>query len=390
MYKGLSEDTKQVVVNPDNICEASYSLGKRYLVFGSREAGTDEVRSGACDGSRLADGEQADVQFLETYRLKQATNFVFGRVLQSITSIGRSQREEEAPVEGAKVSLSSASGALTQPTTAAGDFRFENIPPGSYSLAARLEPYTPNPASISIQVPAVGCVEAFPLLEAGAKLSGVLLDEFGEPAPEKRIELLRRNRDGKWYRSYDFWKQTDGRGQFAFEGLPDGDYLLGYEIWSDKPSHDSLYPTTYFPGVSDRASASVLHLAPRQAIGDLRIPLPKPHTPRRIHVEVVWPDDKAPARNLLQLFDGRELLQNVGVLLINRPSTPHNGIIDFTGAAERYYDLHVRYWIDDAGGPVPGDEKKIARSEVVRLSPGKEPASVKLVLTRTLLAVEDH
>ena len=35
-------------------------------------------------------------------------------------------------------------------------------------------------------------------------------------------------------------------------------------------------PTAYFPGLPDRASASVLHLAPRQDIEDVRVPLGKP------------------------------------------------------------------------------------------------------------------
>jgi len=41
--------------------------------------------------------------------------------------------------------------------------------------------------------------------------------------------------------------------------------------------------------------------------------------------------------------------------------------------AEREYDLHVRYWIDDLGGPVPHDQQRIARSDKVRLRQGMSP-----------------
>jgi hypothetical protein len=327
---------------------------------------------------------------LDAYRLAQAGNSVYGRVLQWLTSIGRPRRDEDAPVAGAKVVLRNGSRTRMQRTSAAGEFRFQDVPAGSYSLSAQLDPYVPNPPSLSIEVPSVGCVERFPVLEARASLSGLLIDESGSPAPRKRVELLRRNASGRWYSTYQFWKQTDERGRFAFEGLPDGDYLLGYAIWSDRPSIDSAYPTTYFPGVPDRAAASVLHLVPGTAINDLRIPLGKPHTPRNIHVEVTWPDGRAPAANLLQLLDGDDLIKNVGGSTPDSPPAPHNGIVDFTGYAERYYDLNVTYWIDDLGGPVPYDQRRIARSQVVRLPRAKEPASVNLVLTRTLLAGEER
>jgi hypothetical protein len=80
------------------------------------------------------------------------------------------------------------------------------------------------------------------------------------------VEVLRRNQQGSWYSTYQFWTQTDGEGRFKFEDLPDGDYLLGYEIWGGKPSNYSDYPTRYFPGVSDQARASIVHLVPMQVL----------------------------------------------------------------------------------------------------------------------------
>jgi hypothetical protein len=245
---------------------------------------------------------------------------------------------------------------------------------------------------LSIEVPTVGCVERFPILEAHAAVSGSVSTDDGKPAAKIRVELLRKNRRGEWYSTSQMWKQTDQKGQFRFDDLPDGDYLLGNGIWHDKPSNFSSYATTYFPGVSDRARASVIHLVPLQTKTNLSFSLPKPDTPRTIHVEVVWPDGHTPEENLLQLFDGDDLLKNVGGTVPNVPipSVPHNGIVEFAGYVERAYDLNVRYWVDDPGGPVPHDQERIARSDVVHLLPGKEPASVRLVLTRTLLADQDH
>lgn len=96
-----------MVVNPDNFtsCQTEYKLGMRYLIFGSRLRGTDEVLSGGCHGSRIADTAAEDLRFLEAYRSNHVANSVYGRVLQWVTEIGRPRREEDAAVAGADVVL---------------------------------------------------------------------------------------------------------------------------------------------------------------------------------------------------------------------------------------------------------------------------------------------
>ncbi len=390
-YKGLPAGVKQLVVNPDNLttCATQYLPGKRYLIFGDRTPGTDQVRSGGCQGSRMAEHAVEDLQFLEAYRLGKATNSVHGRVLQWVTTIGRPRRAEDAPVVGALVELRSGDRVYTRRTPASGDFRFENIPAGRYTLSATLAPYVLDRA-LELSVPGVGCLERFPLLKAHTRVSGTLLTETGAPAMDMRVELLRKHRDGGWYSTYEFWRSTSARGEFSFEGVPDGDYLLGHEIWHDRPQNHQRYPTTFFPGVTRRTNATVLHLGPLQSITGLQIVLPKPHTSRQIQVRVVWPDGTAPAQNLLQLMDGDDLIQNSGFAIPSHQPPPHGGLMNFTGFAERSYRLNVRYWVDDLGGPVPHDQQRVARSEVFELAPGSAPASVKLVLTRRLKADDDH
>jgi len=69
-----------------------------------------------------------------------------------------------------------------------------------------------------------------------------------------------------------------------------GDYLLGYEIRGGKQSNYSDYPTRYFPSVGEQARASIVHLVPMQVMSNLKFSLARPHTPRSIRVEVVWPN----------------------------------------------------------------------------------------------------
>ena len=128
LYKGLPQDVTEVVVNPDNFtsCQTEYKRGVRYLIFATRLAGTNEVLSGGCHGSRIADDAAEDLPFLEAYRRNQATNSVYGRVLQWVTEIGRPRKEDDAAVAGADVVLSSAARTFTKRTTATGDSTFGN------------------------------------------------------------------------------------------------------------------------------------------------------------------------------------------------------------------------------------------------------------------------
>src|SRR5260370_37705107 len=115
-YKGLPEGTTEVIVNPDNFtsCQTEYKSGLRYLIFGTRFSGTDEVLSGGCHGSRLVEYAADDIRFLEAYRKNQASNSVYGRVLQWVTEIGRPSSESDPPVAHASVMLLNGSRACPQ------------------------------------------------------------------------------------------------------------------------------------------------------------------------------------------------------------------------------------------------------------------------------------
>jgi hypothetical protein len=106
-------------------------------------------------------------------------------------------------------------------------------------------------------------------------------------------------------------------------------------------------------------------------------------------VEVVLPDGTSPTEHLLQLFDGENLIKNIGGSLPNKPPVHHKGIVEFKGYEERSYRLHARYWFDDLGGDVPTDQQRIAITEVKEVTAGKN-TSLRLVLSKTLLASEER
>jgi hypothetical protein len=390
-YKGLAAEVKEVVIDPDNYttCRARYTVGKRYLVYATQSRRGGRLVSANCHGSRRVEFAGDDIAYLESYRRGETGNFVYGRVLQGVPGFGRPVRGKDAPVEGAKVVLRRGEETWSQSSAPDGEFRFENLPAGQYTLSAELAPYVGNPGALPVEVPATGCAQMFPVLEARAILAGVLVDASGSPAGKMPIDVLRRHPNGNWTWIYPYSKTTNALGEFLIENLPAGDYLVGYSIGRDYAPLDSPYTTTYFPGVRERERAEVVRAGPREAVRDLRIRLGKPQTPRAVRVEVVWPDGSLPGKHRLQLFHHGEAIRTVEEFDFHVDPDARKGIFQLMGYEEREHLLEARYWVDEHRGPVPWEMQRVARSEVVRLAPGMGPVRVRLVLTKTLRMDEE-
>jgi Carboxypeptidase regulatory-like domain/Polysaccharide lyase family 4, domain II len=400
-YKGLSKDKTDVVINPENStsCARHYQVGKQYLMFAvPLQAGnphSEIYQSGGCSGSRRAEEAVRDIQFLDEFALGKSSTRIYGKTLQWVTSSGHPREDEQAPAGGARVKLQSENNSWETVSGPDGVYSFDGLNPGSYVIGASLDHFAARRESQPVQVSSGGCVEQLIELKSHTELSGVVLNGEGHPADHIRIELLHKNLSGKWYNTYQFWTRSDKTGRFQFEDIPTGEYLLGYEIQGGAPSIDSAVPTTYYPGVSDKGEATILHLGPNQKLGDLKFRLKPPHTPRRITVKIMWPDGTPPGNHLLQIIANDQLVKNIGGLLFapiaasrkpfvaGEPST-----VTFTGYQERQYRISARYWVDDLGGPVPHDQRRLATTDVALIEPGTGPSAVRLVLGRPKLAEE--
>lgn len=381
VYKGLDSTIREVLVNPGNgsSCQTEYSTKTKYLMFARvMSKGPLVVMAAMCSGSRSAERNKADIDFLENYVRGETVTEVYGKVLQWVTYIGIPTEDESAPLKGVMVVLENSINRFTFTTQQDGGFRFSGIPAGDYELTAKLDPYLSPPSPYKISVVQGGCKQVFVELKALSGIQGTLLTYDGKPAAKTRVELLRKHPSGKWYSTYKMWAQTDEQGIFHFKDIESGDYLLGYEIWGSGPSDYSLYPTLYFPGVPDRSAAEIIPLAPQQELKNLKLILPSPLTKRKITVSVIWEDGKPVGENLLQISSKQGFLRNL-------EGSQHGAVTIFEGYQEREYEFNARYWVDNLSGGGPVNKKRIALAVSVKLPPGKEDAEVKLVLSTVIL-----
>src|SRR5207244_3198266 len=159
----------------------------------------------------------------------------------AISGIVVTDDREARPVRRARVTLSGANVDLgrTVITDDAGRFSFRSLPAGRFSLGATKEgwistsfgakrpgrPGTAIPMSDGQQVANIVL-----RLPRGAVISGVILDDNGQPAPGTNVRALQyRNVNGERQLAPAFGSatsSTDDRGAYRLYGLAPGEYVI--------------------------------------------------------------------------------------------------------------------------------------------------------------------
>lgn len=164
-----------------------------------------------------------------------------------------------------------------------GGFAFVGLPPGKYWLAAqrngfRKQGYEEHGACASAIVVGQGITSDNLVfgLRPDAWITGTVTDEENEPVPNATILLFRMDASAGFKRNFRVSQvSSDDRGCYRFAHLESGWYFVvvsaqpwfgslawrqretGYNLSpAEKALFDVVYPTTFYPGVTDSALAS--------------------------------------------------------------------------------------------------------------------------------------
>jgi hypothetical protein len=211
-----------------------------------------------------------------------ASGIIAGTVVNSATG---------APINRAAVVLSRRDTHISQTTTVAGQFSFDNLAAGSYELVATLtDPRQPTrPITRSVPVPIVITQTNEPVKDVTVKLvlpgilSGHIVDAQGAPLPGLPIAALRQQYDltGKLDWVQVAGTTTNQRGDYRLAPLPPGMYLV---MTTETPLRkavgrvpdNKLYPRTFYPGMLERSQATRVPVVGQEVAGiDFQV---QPHT----------------------------------------------------------------------------------------------------------------
>ena len=208
---------------------------------------------------------------------------ISGRVVNGSTN---------APVRKAKVSLRSTSSdnnsiadqgnARTTITDQDGNFTFDDLKAGGYSIAIEKTGYagmgggrmrTPQGARRISLGPGQEIKDFLVRLVPSCAISGRVLDQDGEPLPNTEVRAMKYRYVASRRRRLvpiDA-AQTNDLGEYRIFGLAPGDYYVAVvpparEDAEPEPGTKARtkYPTTYYPGTLDEGDAQVLPLRPSE------------------------------------------------------------------------------------------------------------------------------
>jgi Carboxypeptidase regulatory-like domain len=224
-----------------------------------------------------------------------------------------------APLARAQVTISaqgvrdSAQSALTDDN---GNFVFENLAAGRYTLFARRKGYVQQSykqheqfSTAIIVGPGLNTENLRFEMRPGASISGQVLDEMNEPVRNAQVMLYQR---GAAFGRRSYWQQnavqTDDLGHYHFGHLAPGTYFVAVsaqpwyaqrvthervqqvdssgqrtiQVTTGEPELDVVYPITFFSNAPDIASAAAFTLqAGSTEVADFRL-----QPVRALHVTV--------------------------------------------------------------------------------------------------------
>lgn len=392
-FKGLSPGTRDVWIDPGSFtsCYAEYKVGERWLIFANNgfrmpaDTAAVSVVTGKsvkplppgidpnnpptvysapeCSGSRLITDEtresvDPDLQYLRRFKAGTALPRVTGRV---------NPREFDFPsdegLSAVKVTLSGNGFTLSTLTDSNGNYLFNPVPIGTYSLRASLPSYLPIMRQQTVEVSASGCGYADFVMVGTGVIQGVLADHSGRPLSNVEVEIVRLGNDGHPDDLDSGRTQSDRSGRYRFANLSHGDFQVGVNLL-EAPDAKTPYEQTRW--IQDGSPS--IHLGPgeKKDLSPLKLPVrTKVH---RIDVEVHWPDGR-PAHGVTVWAD-------IGNEPGDYGETDTNGVTHLLLLEGFSYDLEAKIWVG------PEDNREVARSGLIHWNASSGPNHLKLVLTQ--------
>jgi protocatechuate 3,4-dioxygenase beta subunit len=288
-----------------------------------------------------------------------------------------------------------------------GQFLFQGLAKGKYTLTAQRRGYLTQSfdqhAQYSTSIAVGPGLDAHRLvfrLRTESSIEGRIVDEAGEPVRKAQVGLFQATTAGDVQTiARRLAGLSDDEGKYHFGHLPPGQYWISVsaEPWyaqhtapgglmqlkggaADAASAqqpigaaqsplDVVYPTVFYPGVADAASAGAIELKPGEKFeGDFVLqPVPAVH----VRLTVGGPDSKTHySANLRQRVAG---VQFTDTSVTTSEVSP--GVIEISGLAPGRYVMNTNTWTETQGTSVSlsGSEKEITIGATGNVELAAEP-----------------
>jgi hypothetical protein len=350
-------------------CGYWFVRGERYLVYAYGNP-KDGLGTGICTRTRPVAHAVEDLEFLRRLPVKGTGVSIRGTVGEVGEPDEQNRGRKVKPLRGITVTITDKDGKQTELVTDEnGSYEIAGLKPGEYEIRAALpEYYYKDDYSIrKVKVYDRGCARqdfaAFP----NGRISGRIIDANGNPVKTAKIVLIKSDTEeplsmGDEIAS-DYVRNEEGR--FKLDRIPPGEYLLGLNI-TFSPDAEEPYPSTYYPGVRDRAQATRIKVGMGEKVTEYTLRLPPPARERKIEGVVMWPDGSPAIGAEVHLTDQN----HPGWIANGTVKTNTAGLFSLTG-----YE-GISYWV-----LASTYEPKQTHAEPPKISSDGPVSGLKLVLS---------
>lgn len=289
----------------------------------------------------------------------RATYKVSGTVVNAITS---------EPLQNARVFLrltSNRSRFISMLTSDSGRFEFDDVPAGKFSLEAAARGFIAaaynqhEQFSTAIVTGAGISTENLTLrLMPLASISGVVLDDHGEPVSDANLSLFLQTHRGGMFRTFRIANaSTDDLGSFEFPFIGPGTYFLSatarpwyavhptttpeaFGVSSQRvdPSLDVVFPTTFYGGATDSSDAASIQVRGGDHVqADIHLsPLPA------LHVIMRTPPTDDPNRAFYPPILERRIFDSPDAAAPETVNPVSPGVVELTGIPPGNYSVRFQ------------------------------------------------
>ena len=340
-FRGIEEQEVEIITGFFD-CDIKFQENKSYLIYAGRDKDSHQLSTGACSGTAPLEMRGEELEYLRGLKSGILPSQVFGFVTSDPWDDGTFGHATK-PVADVPIVLKSEGKSWQAVTDQKGAYELTGLSPGSYEIAATLPDAEPEQRSRKFDLKPGACLqETFRSIRTSS-IKGRLVDSDGNAVQGVLVDIEAvAPTEQPHPMSREF---TDKEGSFSQIKLEAGDYVLGLNLESPPNAHDDYrkrvpYSRSYYPGVTDRARAQVLHLDAGQNIENLEFQLPPTPQPLTVTGTAVWPSGLlAKADVLLMDLDYPEERRQV-----DSARTKSDGRFSVTGVTGRPYVLfaHIR------------------------------------------------
>lgn len=272
-FKGVTRGSTILIHPGGGDCVNLFEPGQKYLIFASQIKPGDLPDASKPTGSLPVSEAGAILRWLRG-RTRAGWNVNLLGTVWDVDSASYLRRLK--PLAGAQLQVTKDGVTATAISDANGVYQFAALPQGEYELRASFTGHRTYERKVRVD----GCCTFEEVgLWVDGHVSGMVRDESGTPADGVRVELIPVEPNGV---KVPFRQvETKDGGQFLFQGIPPGRYLVGVNALVS-PAPDQPYAPV----------SSTIALGRNEQLTGVQVRLPPPLPSKQVRVGVLMPNGR--------------------------------------------------------------------------------------------------